>query len=607
METTEIKNENNSLSEIDTQNAINAQENAQKQEVPFLDYEKFSLEELFKELKNIFETYEIQAITKHCQAIKIEFDQKYKELFQQKKEEFLQNEESEDKDFHFEFPLKKDFYALLKEIKNKRDQYYKVLEEKLQSNLKKKQEIISEIKDLILMVESNGISEAFFRKFKELREEFIGQGAVPKEFYNDIWQNFNYQCDRFYDYLSLHKELREMDFKRNLQEKQNLIEKAKDLLKEPYSVKIFQELQQLHRIWKEQTGSVDKEHRETIWEEFKKVSDDILNKKDEFEKAQQEIFNKNAEEKSLIISKLEEILKEDFSKNQVQKISSDFEALCQDYLKIGRVPDDKEEEFWSIFRKTRSDFYKKRNEFYKNQTSILKENLKKKQELLEIALQNKDSENWAEATTLFQKIQADWKKIGQVPQKNSQTIWEEFKKVCNEYFDRLNAHRESQRNQDKEIIVKKEEILNTLKEFNLSGNFNADLQSVKDFITQWNSLPKLFQKNPLDLKFNKIIDSLFKKLDVDKQKSELLKYSEKIEKIANSDNKNAILNEIIFVRKKIDAINAEILQMENNLLFFGKGNDKNPLVKEVVKRIEAEKNNLNTWKLKLKELNALVK
>ncbi|KGK28659.1 DUF349 domain-containing protein, partial [Cellulophaga sp. E6(2014)] len=235
------------------------------------------------------------------------------------------------------------------------------------------------------------------------------------------------------------------------------------------------------------------------------------------------------------------------------------------------------------------------------------DNLDKKRALLELALSLKDSEDTEMATSEMKRIQNEWKKIGHVPRKFSDKIWKQFKDACNHYFDRLNASKNEAQKDELENFELKAACLERLQGFHLSGNRNEDLDAIKGFIAEWKAIGRVpFNKKSINAKFNKILDALFKKLDIERQEAEMMKYGNKIQQITNGENtEHALQRERTFIRRKIDESKSEVRQLENNLQFFSNASEDSPVVKDVIKKINAHKEDLATWKAKLKKLNIL--
>ena len=618
--TTEIKNEdlNNSSSsneeveddkeiidEIEETNAEDAedQDNQKRHEIPLLDYHAMSMENLVGELQRLVKNEKVQAIKKHIDGIKYEFDLKFQEFLEHKKEEFIANGGNEI-DFKYNSVTKRQFNEVFSDYREKRDEYYKNLEQNLQKNLEKRLQIIEDLKGLVNVEEDINTT---YKNFKDLQENWRNAGPIPRTDYNNVWKTYHHHIEIFYDFLHLNRELRDLDFKHNLEEKLKLIVRANALTNEPDLSKAFRELQTLHKIWKEDIGPVGKDHRELIWEEFSNATKVLHQRRQDYYKDLDKIHEVNLEKKNSIIAKIIAISENTSSNHkELQKQIKEIEALREEFFNAGKVPQKSNEQTWATFKEAVKTFNKSKNAFYKNLKKEQQENLDKKRALLETAIQIKDSEDWDVATKEMKRVQGEWKTIGHVPRKYSDKIWNEFKAACNHYFDRLHALKNQSSKEELENLEHKTACLDKLKEFQLSGDRSKDLASIKEFINEWKSYGHVpFKKKNINNKFNTILDAIFRKLDISKQESELLKYGDKIQKLSSSDNENAIYKERLFIRRKIDESKNEIRQLENNLQFFSNASEDNPLVKNVLKNINNQKESLNTWKAKLKKLNIL--
>ncbi len=594
------------LNEINRENAEDAEDldNKKRHEIPMLHYEAMSLDALKQEFKKLLHTEKVQAIKKHVDAIKNEFDKKYEELLEEKKEEYIADG-GEEYDFKYEHPLHREFYALVSEYRDKRNQYYKDLEVVHQENLIKRREIIEEIKNLINVEENINTT---FKHFQQLQDRWRKAGAVSHSEYNDLWNNYYHHVENFYDFIDLSRDLRDIDFKRNLEEKQKIVEKAEALAESDVDpIKAFHELQLLHKVWKEDIGPVAREHREEIWHRFSNATKAVHEKRQYYFDNLDKMYEANAVKKNEIIEKLKTVAERKITTHGAwQKGIKEVENLREQFLNTGRVPNTLTEEIWHKFKEVVREFNRKKNSYYKNLKKEQQENLEKKLALLEIAKNNKDSQDWEAVTPVMKKIQEDWKAIGNVPKKNTDKIWKEFRKACNDYFDQYHKAVRNNQNKEFEALEKKKEFLDKIKEYQLGDNREKELETLQGFVEQWDSFGKVpHAKKGIDLKFHKIIDSFYKKLDFDKQEIELIKYNNKLERLANDDNEDLLTNEMMFVRRKIDEIKAEVLQLENNLQFFSNVDDKNPLVRDVIRNINHQKETLETWKAKLRELRTL--
>ncbi|MFJ1430765.1 DUF349 domain-containing protein [Capnocytophaga canimorsus] len=593
------------LNEINQENAEEAEDldHKKRHEIPMRDYEAMDLDGLVRELKHLLRNEKIQAIKKHVEAIRYEFDKKYKEVLEEKKEEFLA-EGGNELDFKYVLPIRGVFYELYDEYRQKKDKYQKELEQVLQANLAQRQDIISEIKGLINVEEDINTT---FKHFKQLQEQWFKAGPVPRANYNDLWQNYHHHVEKFYDFVDLNRDLRDMDFKHNLEEKLKIVQKAEALAKVSDPQKAFRELQILHKIWKEDIGPVAREYREEIWHRFSEATKTIHEKRQHYFENLDKIHEENAIAKNEIIAKIKEILAQSTdSHNQWQRNIKKIDTLRKEFFAIGKTPSRVSNQIWLDFKQVTREFNRKKNGFYKNLKQEQQENLDKKLKLIEIAKANMDSSDWEAITPVMKKIQEEWRTIGHVPQKVSDKIWTEFLQTCNHYFDRMHQARKEQNKFGEETLEKKKAMLDSLKDFKLSGDRDKDVEALQALTDQWNSLGKSpHGKRNLDLKFGKITDTLYKKLNFDKQEIELIKYNNKLERLVCQDDEDSLNHELIFVRRKIEEAKAEVLQLENNLQFFSNVDEKNPLVREVIKNIENHKETLKTWEAKLRELRNL--
>lgn len=598
-ETTEV------VEEIDESNAEDAEDadNQHRHRIPMLDYHSMSIENLTGELQKLVRNEKVQAIKKHVDGIKHEFDLKFQEFIEQKKADFISKGGNEI-DFRYNSVTKRQFNEVYNDYREKRNQYYKSLEKSLKENLNQRLEIIEELKALVNVEEDINTT---YKNFKSVQERWRNAGPVPRTHYNNVWKTYQHHIEIFYDFLSLNRELRDLDFKHNLEEKLKIIDKAEALAEEPNLGKAFRELQTLHKIWKEDIGPVGKEHREEIWERFSNATKVMHQKRQEYYKELDKTYEQNLVKKQEIIAKIVELSANVADNHKaLQHQIREIEALRNAFFKAGKVPQKVNEKTWADFKEAVRAFNHNKNSYYKNLKKDQQDNLDKKRALLNLALSLKDSEDWDVATPEMKRIQSEWKKIGHVPRKYSDKIWKDFKGACNHYFDRLHALKKGNRNEEIENLKKKEACLERLRAFEISNEREKDLSTIKSFIEEWKTYGRVpFNKKSINQKFNKIVDAIFKKLDVSRQESELLKYGNKIQQLAMEDNERAISNERTFIRRKIEESKNEIRQLENNLQFFSNASEDNPMVQDVIKRVENHKDSLETWKGKLKKLNIM--
>ena len=413
------------IDEIEESNAEDAEDkdNEKRHHIPLLDYHAMSMENLVGELQRLVRNEKVQAINKHASSIKYEFDQKFQEFLEHKKEEFVANGGNEI-DFRYNSVAKRQFNEVFAEFREKRDQYYKKLEQNLKANLQKRLEIIEELKGLMNVEEDINTT---YKNFKDLQERWRNAGPIPRNNYNDVWRTYHHHMEIFYDFLHLNRELRDLDFKHNLEEKLKLVERAEALANEPDLAKAFRELQTLHKIWKEDIGPVAKEQREEVWERFSNATKAMHQRRQENYQELEKVYEQNLEKKQGIIASILHI-SENVTNNHkaLQQQIKEIEALRESFFKAGKVPQKVNEQTWSTFKEAVRKFNRNKNAFYKNQKKEQHDNLEKKRALLDLALALKDSDDKEMATPEMKRIQSEWKKIGHVPRKYSDKIWNEI-------------------------------------------------------------------------------------------------------------------------------------------------------------------------------------
>ncbi len=593
----ESPNKDTVLKENDSEDEMQSDDQKSDDKVEIIAYDTLSLEELTEALDKLLQTQKVHHIKSSVEAIKTAFNSKFGVLLAEKKSAFLA-EGGDTIDFQYSSPVKSKYNKLLSDYKKQKDLHYSNLEKQLKDNLEKRNQVIDELKSLI----ENADTKTMYKNFRDLQNIWRSIGPVSKTKYNDTWKIYHHHVERFYDLLHLSNDLRDLDFKNNLEEKLKLIERAEYLAEMKDVNAAFKELQVLHKTWKEDIGPVAREMRDEVWNKFSAATKIIHDKRHDHFKIMKSQYVIIIEAKMLVI---DEILNYDTSENKThndwQKSIKDIDALRKKYFDAGKLPYSKSEAIWKKFKDATKQFNQQKNKFYKQEKSSQQKNLQAKLDLIKIAESIKDSEDWETSTNTFKKIQSDWKKIGHVPRKFSDDIWNKFKTACNHYFDRYHNQKNALSDEQKEIVAKKNEFVESLK---------VDDYSTKDAVTNlmnaWNELgntPK--GSRAVDIKFNKFVDHLLSKLSLDKSEIVLLKFKNIINGyLANNDNRK-LDSELIFVRKKIDESVREIQQLENNLSFFSNASDENPMVKKVYKNIETFKEGLKVWKAKLAYLRSL--
>ena len=598
--------DDNLLNEIDDSNAEDAEDegNKDRHNIEEKDYESLNMEQLVIELDRLVKNKKEKAIKKHVDALKNEFDKQFQDLLEEKKEEFLSNGGNEI-DFRYNSPLQRNFRDTYKDYKQRLTAHYQNLEKNLKQNLEKRLEIIDQIKHLTDNAEDSMSSK--YKSFKDLQEQWRNAGPIPRDKYNNAWNSYHFNVERFYDLLHLDRDLRDKDFEHNLELKTKIIEQAEELAKDDNINRAFRELQNLHKIWKEELGPVAREYREPIWERFKEATKKINEKRQDYFKNLDTLYEQNLVNKHAIIDNIQTIAQENINSHKGwQTKIKEVEALREEFFKAGKVPIKVNEATWAKFKEVVRLFNRKKNQFYKDLKKEQYANLEKKLELVKIAQENKDNEDFAATTPLMKKIQLDWKQVGHVPRKDSDKVWNQFKAACNHYFDRIKEQRNAASEEENQAYTEKEALLKKVKDISLTGDQKEDLATIKSQINLWKDIGRVPRnKRQIENDFNTALDQLFKGLDLNKAEAEMIKFENKLQDLSSTEDQRALDNERFYIQKKVDEIKGEINQLENNLLFFSNVKSDNPLVKDVHKNIKKHKDELSIWKNKLKKIKSL--
>ncbi|WP_281632088.1 DUF349 domain-containing protein [Flavobacterium luteolum] len=597
------------LDAITNSNAAESEDETLKErhDIPMQDYNTFTLDALVDELKKLVNIDKVMSVKDHIEEIKKAFLLQYHHLIEEKKEEFLASNPDPNEEFEYHLPLKSKFDEYYNVFREKRNAHFKHLQTNLKSNLENRLAIVEELKELINPQEN--IKDTL-KHFNELRERWKNAGAIPKDKYNHVWNNYHFHVENFYDYLHLDREARDLDFKHNLELKQKIIARVEELANDADVSKSFRELQDLHRIWKEEIGPVSKEHRDAIWNQFSELTKKIHDKRELLFESQRANEQKNLEAKKEIIAKIEVLGSEKVNSHsqwliQIQKV----EELRNEFFAAGKVPSEVNEETWATFKTAVRNFNAFKNSFYKDIKKDQNDNLNKKLALVAKAKELQESTDFQATTPVMKQIQEEWKQIGHVPKKYSDKIWKEFKDACNHYFDKLKEHKSEENSDEVAAFDNKKAYLDVLRAFQLTGDHKTDLDAIKAHIETWKGFGKVpFSRRHIEGKFNKILDALFEKLSLSKKESEMMRFANRLDSLSDSNDTRKLDNEKIFIMRKIEEVQNEIFQLENNIQFFTNTKNakkENSIVTEVRKNIAIHKESLEVWKDKLKQLRNL--
>lgn len=604
--------ETNNQTALDSITDTNAEESEdetlkERHQIPMQDYEAMPMEQLVEELKLLVDNEKVMSVKDHIEEIKKAFLAKYNHFIEEKKDEFNAENPNPNEEFQYHSPLKTKFDQYYNLYRDNKNTHFKSLQTNLKSNLENRLAIVEELKELINPQEN--IKDTL-KHFNDLRERWKNAGSIPKDKYNHVWNNYHFHVENFYDYLHLDREARDLDFKHNLEQKQKIIARVEELVNEADVNKAFRELQDLHKLWKEDIGPVSREHRDEIWNKFSDLTKQMHDKREVLFENLRGTELENLEKKKEIIAKITVLATEKVNAHsqwlaQIEKV----EALRTSFFSTGKVPTEVNEETWAAFKTEVRNFNTFKNSFYKDIKKDQNDNLNKKIALVAKAKELQESTDFVATTPIMKKIQEEWKQIGHVPRKYSDKIWTEFKEACNHYFDKLKEQKNEENTEEIESFDKKKEYIETLREFQLVGDHKTDLDAIKLHIETWKNFGKVpFQRRHIEGKFNKILDTLFEKLSLSKKDTEMMRFANRMDHLSDSNDTRKIDNEKIFLMRKIDEVQNEIFQLENNIQFFTNTRNakkENSIVLEVRKNIEKHREQLDILKDKLKQIRSL--
>ena len=494
------------------------------------------------------------------------------------------------------------FKAEMGLIKEKRAKAFQQQEEEKKANLQRKQQIIEKIK---MMSTSPEEANKSYNDFKALQQEWKDIKAVPAEKANELWRNYQLYVEQYYDLLNLNRELREYDFKKNLEQKTLLCEAAEKLADEPDAVSAFHQLQELHQQYRE-IGPVAKELREQIWARFKAAST-VINKRHQqhFEelRAKEE---ENLTRKTALCEKVEAIAKEE-NKNATdwENHTKQIIDIQTEWKTIGFAPQKMNVKIFDRFRAACDDFFGRKAELFKTLKEKFAENTKKKKEMVEQAKALMDSTDWKATSDKLIKLQKEWKTTGMVPKKVGDQLWAEFVAACNKFFEARNAATAGTRNEEQQNLDRKKEIIAKLKELldSTADNVQATLQQLIDEYGKIGHVP-FKEKDKLFKEYHKVVDALYKQLNISASKQRLDNFKSSIKSMAKQ-GEDMLDNERGRLMRRYEQLKSEITTYENNLGFLNASSKKgNSLIDEMNRKVNKLKDDLELIRQKIKAIDA---
>ena len=493
------------------------------------------------------------------------------------------------------------FREAMQAIRERRAAIQETLEKQKQDNLKRKLEILERIQQLASTPEE---ANKNFDEFKALQTEWKEIKAVPAERATELWKNYQLYVEQYYDLLKLGHELRDYDFKKNLETKMRLIQQAEALAENPDVLQAFNQLQTLHQEWKE-TGPVAKEIREDVWAKFKEAST-IINKKHQayFDaiKAREE---ENLTKKTALCEQLEAFDTENLkSFADWDGITQKIKELQAEWKTIGFAPQKMNTAIFERFRQGCDAFFEKKNAFFKDLKEELNTNLAKKKELVEKAEALMESTDWRSTGDILINLQKQWKDIGTVPRKYSEDLWKRFTSACDHFFEARQAATADVRNEEKANKEQKLGIIDQLKQLAETEGENV-IQQVKELQQKWSEVGHVpfRDKEKLYKEYRELCDKIYDAYGVSQAKRRLNNFRKNLaEKVENAGG--SLGSERQKMQRAYERMLAEIKTYENNIGFLNAGSKKgNSLVDAMNKKVEKLRSELDLLAQKIKAVD----
>lgn len=551
-----------------------------------------SQEEVMAHLKTLLESPETADRTV-LEACKSNFYRFHNEIIAKARQQFVA-EGHEEADFVApKLPLEEEFKQLLADIKVRRAEIAAKAEAERQANLARKLEIIEKLKELAADAE---LIDKNYDTFKALQTEWKELGAIPAERVTDTWKSFQHAVEQGYDLLRMNHEMREYDFKKNLEIKTRLCEAAEQLTTSDNVIDAFHQLQQLHAEYRE-TGPVAKELRDEVWSRFKTASTTINKRHQDFFIAQKQQEEENLQRKTEICERVEAIdLAPLRTMNDWETVAQQIIAMQAEWKTIGYTPRKANQQIFERFRTACDRFFIAKSQFNKEMRETFAANLAKKTALCEKAEQLSESTDWAATTKQLIALQAEWKTVGSVPNKASDTVWKRFSKACNTFFNRKKAANNSGSEEETANLAKKQDIIARLQQLIAEGSDNLH-DAVKALQAEWNEVGHVpfKKKEQIYQAYRKACDTLYETLHEEAGRRRI---DNMVRRAASQGG-----NERQRLQRALDEKKAEIANYETNLSFLtAKSKSGSSLVADVERRIELLKKDLALLTEKIAQL-----
>ena len=559
--------------------------------------EELSLEDYPTAIEKILKDEQWMKMGANVRALQESFDQKFLKVLQEKKDAFIAEGENEI-DFFFQPDYKKNFSGLIREYKNRKSKHFKEQEAAQKANLNRKREIIEEIKQLI----DNSVHDNnSYRQFKNLQEAFHNTGQVPRNESNNIWQTYKFHVERYYDFLHLNRDLREADFKHNYAERLKIVERTEALAALQDIPAAIRELNTLHRLWKNDLGPVAREEREQLWSRFQAATKVIHERKNEYNKNIDEIqANNRAQKEELLVLIEKEIEQPPQNHNAWQNSMRKVNELKEKFQAVGRAPKADNRRLWNRFREVSRSYNHAKNQFYKQHKQEERTHIEAKKALIAEVATILNDPNWRDHVGRMKSVQNDWKKTGRISRRLSNKLWEEFKSLTNLYFDRLKNKVEALSAEDQAKLSAQNNFVAELVKKEAPTTPKKLEQFIDEQVEQWLGLEPN-NNSPAQKKMLQHLVGLWEATSLSKKEKTAQQFATQLSCI--KEDAQGLNKEHSQLKKQLEEIAQELIQLENNLQFFSSSSEDNPMLKEANQKIAQ----LNQQKSNLEEKANAVK
>ncbi|MCX6302966.1 MAG: DUF349 domain-containing protein [Bacteroidia bacterium] len=571
--------------------------------LPPVDYSGYTKNELVETLSLIIDNRPPAEIHNDIDRIKALFYKKLKQESDDRKNKFLAEGGKIEEYRAWVDPSEARVKHLLEKYKERKSDYNRIQEAEKFENLKKKYDIIDNIKELVNREES--INKTF-HEFRSLQNEWHSIGIVPQNALKDLWENYHHNVEIFYDYIKINKELRDLDLKKNLELKIALCEKAEQLLLEPHPINAFRSLQDFHNQWRE-IGPVPQESKNEIWERFKEATSQINKRHHEFFEKQKDDQRNNLEAKMTLCEEVEAINASEIKNfKEFDEKAEKVVDLQKMWRTIGFAPKKQNNKVYQRFRDACDNFFEKKRRFYADNKEIQQNNLQLKIELCIQAEALQESTDWKSASDALIKLQKEWKEVGPVPRKQSEKSWKRFRKACDHFFNRKAQYFAELDTSYEDNLKAKMALIEELEKFEPGSDVQVAFDRLKEMQKKWTEIGfvPFNMKDEITNRYRNAVNKEFDKLKIGDEDKSILKYKTKLDSLkTNPKASRKVRNERDKFVTKIKQLEGDIVLWENNIGFFAKSSNADTLIREVEEKIDHAKKMIKTLEEKVKMID----